>query len=316
MALLQLTEGMRLCPGPVKAARGDERQENPGTRLMTWKMPICLLVPNKVLSENFISPAEENTLMEGIDEIPWDKSQSGRRKQNYGPKCNFKKKNMKAIGFTGFPVFSKFIQDKFTYVDILKNYQTIEQCSLEYDADRGASIDPHIDDCWVWGERIVTVNLLEDSVLTFTPYCGEISRYNLSDVVLYPPVLDKNGHIIQECTNAENSHFIQECTNAENSHFIQECTNAENSHLNIYNLQDQEEIVVRVPMPRYSLLVMFGCARYLWEHCVLREDITKRRVCLAYREFTPVYLNGGQFEKIGQEIIDRAQQFWNHKTVS
>lgn len=68
--------------------------------------------------------------------------------------------------FEGFPKFSKFLQDRFETVPLLKDFQTIEQCSLEYDPSKGASIDPHIDDCWVWGERVVTVNCLSDSILT------------------------------------------------------------------------------------------------------------------------------------------------------
>lgn len=72
-----------------------------------------------------------------------------------------------ALGtFRGFPAYSKFVQDKFKDVPLLKTFQTIEQCSLEYDPVKGASIDPHIDDCWIWGERVVTVNCLSDSVLT------------------------------------------------------------------------------------------------------------------------------------------------------
>nr|CAD7399024.1 unnamed protein product [Timema cristinae] len=102
---------------------------------------------------DFLTPLEEEILMKGIDSISWDLSQSGRRKQNYGPKCNFKKKRLAPGDFKGFPEFSKFVQDKFKNVDILENYQTIEQCSLEYDPSRGASIDPHIDDCWVWGKK-------------------------------------------------------------------------------------------------------------------------------------------------------------------
>lgn len=63
---------------------------------------------------------------------------------------------------------------------MLQNYKTIEQCTLEYDPNRGASIDPHIDDCWIWGERIVTVNLLSDTVLILTKYKGDKKRYNLN----------------------------------------------------------------------------------------------------------------------------------------
>jgi alkylated DNA repair protein alkB family protein 4 len=33
---------------------------------------------------------------------------------------------------------------------------------------RGSSIEPHFDDFWLWGERLVTLNLQSDSVLCFT----------------------------------------------------------------------------------------------------------------------------------------------------
>lgn len=44
----------------------------------------------------------------------------------------------------------------------------VEQCNLEYVPDRGSAIDPHIDDEWLWGERLITLSLLSDTVLTFT----------------------------------------------------------------------------------------------------------------------------------------------------
>jgi DNA N6-methyl adenine demethylase len=73
------------------------------------------------------------------------------------------------------------VQKKFKQVPLMEDFQTIEQCTLEYNPERGASIDPHIDDCWIWGERIVTVNTKGDSVLTMT-YLQEKdrNRYNLS----------------------------------------------------------------------------------------------------------------------------------------
>ena len=37
--------------------------------------------PGVRVIEDFISKEEEIALMEGIDEVPWDASQSGRRKQ-------------------------------------------------------------------------------------------------------------------------------------------------------------------------------------------------------------------------------------------
>ncbi|XP_049780620.1 alpha-ketoglutarate-dependent dioxygenase alkB homolog 4-like [Schistocerca cancellata] len=231
--------------------------------------------PGIYIQLDFLTPEEEAILINGIDEMPWDLSQSGRRKQNFGPKCNFKKKRLQLSEFNGFPEFTKFVQERFETVPLLSGYKTIEQCSLEYDPIRGASIDPHIDDCWIWGERIVTVNLLSDSMLTFTKYRGDIKRYNLCCAFEYRPVV-----------------------------------------LGPLDCCEQEDCVVRVPMPRRSLLVVYGPARYGWEHCVLREDISERRVCIAYREFTPPYLKGGQHEEKGSEILNAANNFWDHRIMS
>ncbi|XP_055546264.1 alpha-ketoglutarate-dependent dioxygenase alkB homolog 4 isoform X1 [Wyeomyia smithii] len=230
---------------------------------------------------DFITADEENRLMRGIDEMPWDISQSGRRKQNFGPKTNFKKTKIKPGDFAGFPQFSEFVQTKFNDVPLMKGFQTIEQCSLEYTPERGASIDPHIDDCWIWGERVVTVNLLSDSVLTMSRFRrnGEKNRYNLHFVDKY------KDELIMNLPNEE-------------------------------ELDRFDERIVRIPMPRRSLLVMYGSPRYQWEHAVLREDIRERRVCLAYREFTPMYIKGGSEYSKSQQVFQLAQNFWNHSEVN
>ena len=56
----------------------------------------------------------------------------------------------------------------------LKGFVPVELCNLRYDADRGACIDPHFDDRWLWGPRLVTVNLLSNTFLTMSP--GEIVK--------------------------------------------------------------------------------------------------------------------------------------------
>lgn len=61
---------------------------------------------------------------------------------------------------------------------------------------------------------------------------------------------------------------------------------------------------------------MYGEPRYYWEHCILREDIVARRVCIAYREFTPTYLTNGPYQSIGHEIRHKAKYFWDHTLVS
>lgn len=43
-----------------------------------------------LVQENFITEEEEDLIMKNVDAAEWTDSQSGRRKQNFGPKVNFK----------------------------------------------------------------------------------------------------------------------------------------------------------------------------------------------------------------------------------
>ncbi|XP_037074856.1 alpha-ketoglutarate-dependent dioxygenase alkB homolog 4-like [Pollicipes pollicipes] len=235
---------------------GDSWRAHPHHAGRSLRFPGVHIVPDLLTAD------EEQQLMADIDALPWDASQSGRRKQNFGPKTNFNRRKLKMGAFRGFPEFGRWVQARLAREPVLRGYQTIEQCSLEYRPQEGACIAPHIDDCWVWGERVVTVSLLKDSVLTMVKYQGGEDRYNLRD---RPP--PRAAGLERPPT-------------------------------------------VRLPMPRRSLLVLEGAARYEWLHGILREDVTERRVCLALREFTPAFLPGGQHEALGAEVIAQAQNFW------
>ena len=169
------------------------------------------------------------------------------------------------------------MQDKFRDVKLLSNFITIEQCAIEYKVETGAHIDPHIDDCWVWGENVVSISLLSDSFLTMTKYEGDSSKYNLKH------------HCSEEFNGSET--ITEKGKNC---------------------METKSYPTVRIPMPARSLLVLFGPARYEWEHCVLRNDIKSRRICLAYREFTRPYLQGGKlYDDVGKEIINKSSCFWS-----
>ena len=75
---------------------------------------------------------------------------------------------MKSELFTGLPPFSQQLFERMTHLDILEDFLPVEQCHLEYIPERGSAIDPHFDDFWLWGERLVTINLLSDTYLYFT----------------------------------------------------------------------------------------------------------------------------------------------------
>ena len=247
------------------------------------------------LHSDFISVEEEHQLIGDLDQMTWDVSQSGRRKQNFGPKANFKRRKVKLGSFEGFPATTKFIQDRFKSVPSLEDYKTVEQCSIEYRPETGARIDPHIDDCWIWGERIVQLNLLSDSVLTLFPYTGDPYKYNLSDVNSYPQVMNEaKGQVgFNPFRSPKDRHPSPPFNLGQEG----ACC-------------DQDPCVVRIPLPRRSLLVFYGQPRYKWEHCILRRDIKSRRICLAYREFTPTYLPEGAEESKGSQILENAKIFF------
>ncbi|KAH8298065.1 hypothetical protein KR018_005960 [Drosophila ironensis] len=243
----------------VQAAHSEHRREQ------------GLPLPGILVQESFLSPEEGDRLINDLDALPWDISQSGRRKQNFGPKTNFRKRKLRLGSFAGFPRSTEYVQRRFEEVPLLRGFQTIEQCSLEYEPSKGASIDPHVDDCWIWGERVVTVNCLGEAVLTLTPY-EQAGKYNLDLVPQYEQEL--LAPLLKE-----------------------------------HQLAQYRGKVLRIPMPNLSLIVLYGPARYQFEHSVLREDVTERRVCIAYREFTPMYITGEDQEE-GDPVRHKSKLFW------
>ncbi|XP_014770078.1 alpha-ketoglutarate-dependent dioxygenase alkB homolog 4 isoform X2 [Octopus bimaculoides] len=198
--------------------------------------------PGIFLKEEFISAEEEEFLTKQIDLSPFVDSQSGRRKQDYGPKVNFKKQKVKCSAFTGLPSFSKFLVDRFASIPELSGFVPVELCNLEYEPSRGAAIDAHFDDFWIWGERLVTVNLLSDTYLSMS-------------------------------------------------------------------LETNPGIAVRVPLPRRSLIVVYGPARCQWKHAIHRQDIESRRLAMTFREPTVDFLPGGPHSDIGDQLIRTALTF-------
>ncbi|XP_008304498.1 alpha-ketoglutarate-dependent dioxygenase alkB homolog 4 [Stegastes partitus] len=124
--------------------------------------------PGVFLWENFISEEEEKELINTMDQDQWNLSQSGRRKQDFGPKVNFKKRKVRISNFSGLPALSQTLVLRMQQEPSLAGFQPVEQCNLDYHPQRGSSIDPHLDDSWLWGERLVTVNMLSNTTLTMS----------------------------------------------------------------------------------------------------------------------------------------------------
>ncbi|XP_038074327.1 alpha-ketoglutarate-dependent dioxygenase alkB homolog 4-like [Patiria miniata] len=129
----------------------------------------ALEFPGVTVVPEFVSKEEEAELVRTIDASPWKPSQSGRVKQDYGPKVNFKRRKLKTAGFTGLPSFIKPFVERMNEHESLSDFIPVEQCNLDYRPERGSAIDPHLDDSWLWGERLVTINLISGTYLDMTP---------------------------------------------------------------------------------------------------------------------------------------------------
>ena len=50
----------------------------------------------------------------------------------------------------------------------MASFCPIEVNILSYEEEKGSNIASHFDDFWLWGDRIIGVNLLSDTVMTYT----------------------------------------------------------------------------------------------------------------------------------------------------
>ncbi|NXG48298.1 ALKB4 dioxygenase, partial [Psilopogon haemacephalus] len=264
------------CPATGLAV-GNEHSEFAG-----WAFPF----PGVFLMEEFISEDEESEMVQLMDRDTWKPSQSGRRKQDYGPKVNFKKQRLKAGSFSGLPSFSKKIVAQMEACPVLGGFSPVEQCNLDYRPERGSAIDPHFDDCWLWGERLVTLNLLSQTVLS-------MSCDSEGCIQLFPASRkEKGGWSLQGAPPAGSPAGPDGSQRLLSSRLV-----------------PRREVRVSIALPRRSLLVLRGSARYGWKHSIHRRHILHRRVGVTFRELSDEFGPGGAQEELGRELLATALSF-------
>ncbi|CAH2219868.1 alpha-ketoglutarate-dependent dioxygenase alkB homolog 4 [Pelobates cultripes] len=268
---------------PVEGiALGIENTESSG-----WGFPF----PGVCLIQDFVTEDEERELVQFMDQEEWKLSQSGRRKQDFGPKVNFKKQRLKVGNFTGLPSYSQALYRRMKQYAALEGFLPVEQCNLDYNQDRGSAIDPHFDDSWLWGERLVSLNLLSSTVLTMTS--------DSIDGIQLLPIVDSSS----ELNNIKSNH----CSGIDitQSSFQENAVDGKPQAKVI----PYSDVDVAIHLPRRSLVVVYGDARYKWKHAIHRENIKQRRVCSTFRELSAEFSSGGKEEKLGQMLLEIALGF-------
>lgn len=100
--------------------------------------------------------------------VLWNKRKLNLSLQDFGPKVNFKKKKVRIGSFSGLPPVSQKLVLRMQQEPCLAGFRPVEQCNLDYHPQRGSAIDPHLDDSWLWGEHLVTINMLANTTLTMS----------------------------------------------------------------------------------------------------------------------------------------------------
>lgn len=248
-------------------------------------------LPGIEVAEHAISEDQENRLVEAIESTPWVESQSGRRKQDFGPKVNFKKKKVKCDSFSGFPPYMNIVQESFSKISSLKDFVPVELCNLKYSPERGSCIDPHFDDAWLWGERLVTLNLLGQTVLTFSQAqdFDDLTQKQNDDCAVYAlsPTALSDALLAHRC-NFEDTEEPSAASELRNK-----C---------------QSMDVVHVLLPRRSLVSVAKTARSEWHHSILREHVNETRLAMTCRELSEIFLDAStaEYEK-GQILLQKAR---------
>ncbi|XP_069767018.1 alpha-ketoglutarate-dependent dioxygenase alkB homolog 4 isoform X1 [Narcine bancroftii] len=241
------------------------------TLLSGWAFPF----PGVFLAEDFVDVEEETELVTMMDNNEWKSSQSGRRKQDYGPKVNFKKHKLKVGCFSGLPYFSFVLVRRMTQYSVLEDFLPVEQCNLDYRPEEGSAIDPHFDDWWLWGKRLVSINLLSETILSMTCDSEDFLQLHLT-----------------EGQSGQHSDSINGPSHCKSQMSVP------------YN-----DVEVAIHVPRRSLIVLYGNARYKWKHGIYRHDIKSRRICSTFRELSEEFGKGGKQEALGKELLDMALSF-------
>ncbi|XP_074045568.1 alpha-ketoglutarate-dependent dioxygenase alkB homolog 4 isoform X2 [Macrotis lagotis] len=241
-----------------------------------WAFPF----PGVALIPDFVSAEEEAELVRAMGRDAWKPSQSGRRKQDYGPRVNFRKQKLKLGSFDGLPSFSRKIVQRMGAYPVLERFLPVEQCNLDYHPERGSAIDPHLDDSWLWGERLVSLNLLSPTVLS-------MSRDSEETLQLFAVAQERTGSSGPEDPKPADP------GDASSSGRSVPCDHVE----------------VAIHLPARSLLVLFGAARYQWKHAIHRHHVEGHRICATFRELSAEFCPGGKQGELGQELLEIALSF-------
>eukprot|EP01138_Halocafeteria_seosinensis_P014978 gb/GECG01015290.1/.p1 GENE.gb/GECG01015290.1/~~gb/GECG01015290.1/.p1 ORF type:complete len:688 (+),score=93.39 gb/GECG01015290.1/:1-2064(+) len=252
-----------------------------------------VFVPGLYTCEEFITPEEEQQLLQKLGQAEWDTSMASRRVQHYGLKFNYVKRAID-LDDTSVPPLSGLMKTIGERIKE-KGYSPHEfnQVTVnEYPP--GAGISPHVDTKEVFDECIASVTLHSHGVMEFRNVVngenqGHTENHSHTMASGYERAFQvaklgvPGARVRQEAENSGDS--------LETMH--KDIVNGQNGENKCNDTAELGSNYKQQPMNRRSLVAMTGDARYKWTHAISarKRDLIDgtihdrgTRVSLTYRK--------------------------------
>ena len=252
-----------LASPPVDPAQADPNRLIHPFEACSQSAPSCPEFHGLRLYPNFLSEKEASVLLGTLEETPFVPAQSGKGKQHYGPKINFNKRKMNARNFAGIPSYARDLETR------MRSW--IGKDSTLTPKERG-EID----------SALSTYQTTDVFVLRYRPEESSNLDFHLDDPVAY-------GELILDLSLESDSVLT----------FLR---GRPNSELGERASAIDTPTCIRVPLPARSLAVLYGPARFDWEHAILAYDIGAQRTSVTLRTL------GDSFRETeeGRSVLERA----------
>jgi len=231
----------------------------------TQSAPSCPAFRGMRLYRDFLSESEAARLLETLETTPFIPAQSGKAKQHYGPKINFNKRKINASAFQGIPAYARELESR-------------ARATLRDDPNLSAQERAALE------VALLSYQATDVFVLRYHPQESSNLDFHLDDPFAY-------GELIFDLS-------------LESDAVLTFVRGRPNSELEEAETTIAQPICIRVPLPARSLAVLYGPARFEWEHAVLAYDIESQRTSVTLRTLSQTLKE----TEAGRSVCERARQ--------
>lgn len=240
--------------------------------------PDCPTFRGVHVYRDFIDPRESERLLREIEATRFVPAQSGKLKQHFGARINFNKQKVNLSGFAGLP----------SYV------HRIEQRLRELRARTSDISDPRNADL---ARAIDGFETTDTFVLRYDARDASNLDLHRDDSFAYgETILDLS--LESDCVLT----FVRVPARSESNDPLGRMR--ERGHEALHEEESPGAECVRVPLPARSLAVLYGPARFEWEHGILAYDVVGRRTSITLRTLSETLRETG----VGRELVEIARR--------